>query len=204
MRKFVSSYLFSVALSMFIVSGVASAVEYKVDAKKSSLGWLGKKVVGDTHNGTIQIKSGMINFKDNKVTAGNFVIDMTTIKNLDLKSPKWNKKLVDHLNSDDFFSVGKHKEAKLVFKKAQLVKGKMYQVFGDLTIKGKTHPVKFTADVEMKDKMLTAKAKVTFDRTMYDVRYGSGKFFDNLGDKMIADEVELDVNLVAMKSASKS
>ena len=70
-----------------------------------------------------------------------------------------------------------------------------YQVTADLTIKGKTAPVSFDA-VATKE---SATAKVTFDRTKYDIKYGSGKFFQGLGDKMINDEVQLDVTLTAKK-----
>jgi hypothetical protein len=37
----------------------------------------------------------------------------------------------------------------------------------------------------------------TVDRTLYDIRYGSGKFFDNLGDNMIYDEFTLEVVVIA-------
>jgi hypothetical protein len=33
------------------------------------------------------------------------------------------------------------------------------------------------------------------DRTKYDIKYGSGSFFDNLGDKAISDDFELAVAL---------
>jgi hypothetical protein len=46
-------------------------------------------------------------------------------------------------------------------------------------------------------KGLTATAKITLDRTKFDIKYGSGKFFEGLGDKMIYDEFTIDVNLFA-------
>ena len=39
-------------------------------------------------------------------------------------------------------------------------------------------------------------ANIVVDRTKYNVRYGSGSFFDNLGDKTIYDEFKLKVNLL--------
>ena len=42
-----------------------------------------------------------------------------------------------------------------------------------------------------------ASASVTIDRSEFDVRYGSGSFFDGLGDKMIYDDFRLDVTVVA-------
>ena len=41
----------------------------------------------------------------------------------------------------------------------------------------------------------TATTELTVDRTEYDVKYGSGSLFDNLGDNVIYDDFELDVTL---------
>ena len=42
-------------------------------------------------------------------------------------------------------------------------------------------------------------SNLTFDRTKYDVRYRSGNFFQNLGDKLIYDDIELEVSLALIK-----
>ena len=52
----------------------------------------------------------------------------------------------------------------------------------------------------MDGKTLVVVAKVMIDRTKYNIKYGSKTFFDNIGDKAINDEFELDVNLVAKAS----
>ena len=41
-------------------------------------------------------------------------------------------------------------------------------------------------------------AKLVFDRSKYNVRYGSGSFFENLGDRLILDDIELEVKLKMM------
>ena len=41
----------------------------------------------------------------------------------------------------------------------------------------------------------TAIAKVKIDRSKYNVRYGSDSFFDNLGDRVIYNEFDLNVTL---------
>jgi len=41
----------------------------------------------------------------------------------------------------------------------------------------------------------TAKASLKIDRTLYDIRYGSNNFFENLGDKAINNEFDLEVTL---------
>ena len=173
---------------------------YTVDTKASALGWLAKKVTGQ-HDGSIQIKNGALDITNNQLVGGNFIIDMTTIKVLDIKDPDTNKKLLGHLNSKDFFAVDNYKEAKFVITsaKSKLSDKGNYSITGNLTIKGKTHPVTFPAKVDINGSNVTASAVITFDRSKYDVRYGSGSFFENLGDKTIYDEVDMNVKLVAKK-----
>lgn len=166
---------------------------HKLNTKNSKITWHGKKVSGK-HEGTVLIKSGELKYNGTDLTGGEFVIDMTTINTTDL-SGEWKQKLDGHLKSDDFFSTTKHKTAKLTIKDAQFGKGGHWDVTADLTIKGVTKPVMFKADISKKGSKLVAKADIKFNRLDYGVKYNSGKFFQNLGDKMIYDEVELKVNL---------
>ena len=108
--------------------------------------------------------------------------------------------MVGHLRSDDFFSVEKHKTATLNINKIQKASDKFYLVTGDLMIKGKKQPVSVKAEVVKEDKKSkTVKADLKFDRTKFGIKYGSGTFFTDLGDKMIADEVQVSVQLVVNK-----
>ena len=100
-------------------------------------------------------------------------------------------KLEGHVKADDFFGVDKHATSKLVFTNVSASGKNSYKVTGNLTIKGKTNPVTF--DVSVYGSKATAAMKV--DRSLYDVKYGSGSFFDNLGDKTIYDEFDLVVDL---------
>ncbi|MFP5519841.1 MAG: YceI family protein [Bdellovibrionia bacterium] len=188
-------------LAMFVMLAVSSAyaapVTYKVDAATSKVNWLGKKVTGQ-HDGTIAVKGGEVTMDGKKITGGTITIDMKTIKVLDIKDAEYNKKLTDHLNSDDFFSTAKHGEAKLVIKSAKEVKNQM-EITADLTIKNITKPVTFMVDVKADAAKATAKGKLVIERTQFDVKYGSGKFFQNLGDKMINDDFELTFDIVANK-----
>ena len=185
----------TVKLMLTIVAIAATSVlmaqQYTADLSKSQLKWNGKKVGGE-HWGYITIKSGNLNVVDDKIKTGSFIIDMGSIVCKDLEDPGYNKKLVDHLKSDDFFSVDTYPEAKLVIKESTKFTNGKAEVKGDLTIKGKTHPIEFTAS---KDGM-KYNALITVDRSKYDVRYGSKSFFDNLGDNFIHDEFTLDVTLV--------
>ncbi|QQS51887.1 MAG: YceI family protein [Bacteroidota bacterium] len=182
----------SILLAAFLIGTSAFAQDLKVDLSKSSLKWTGKKI-GGAHNGQISLKDGSMKIAENQITSGTFVIDMTTITCTDLTG-EWNEKLVGHLNSDDFFSTSNFKTATLVISSATKFSNGVAQVKGKLTIKGMTHPVSF--DVKQSGKTYTATVNV--DRTLYDIRYGSGKFFDNLGDNTIDDIFTLDVAITTL------
>ncbi len=185
--------LFGLALSIVMLP--AFAQDYTVDTKKSSLHWIGKKVTGQ-HDGNIKIKSGEFTVKGNKLAKGTFVIDMPSMTNIDLADNEgMMNQLMGHLKSDDFFGVEKYPEATLEIKKSSSFKDGKAEVTADLTIKDQTHPITFTVTQDG-DKFSTT---LVIDRTLYNVRYGSGKFFENLGDKTIYDEFTLEVSLVATK-----
>lgn len=182
-------------IASIALSSVAFAADkVEIDTATSKIVYVGKKVTG-SHTGEVKLASGHLNFDKKGLTGGEFVADMTTISNTDLTDKDYLKKFIDHMVSDDFFAVEKNKTATLVIKNVKKQKGDNYKVTGDLTIKGKTAPVSFDA-VATKEK---ATATLTFDRTKYDIKYGSGKFFQGLGDKMINDEVQLDVSLTLKK-----
>src|SRR5690554_1363799 len=175
------------------------ATEYVVDKSKSTVKWNGKKVTGE-HYGTVDIKSGSLQVENNVVQSGTIIMDMTTITDEDISSDAMNKKLVGHLKSDDFFSVDKFPDSKLDLKKIVHKSGFDYSFTGDLTIKGITHPIVFDATMDLKDGKLSAKGEVVVDRTLYDIKFRSGKFFSNLGDNLIYDTFTLNFDVVANAS----
>ncbi|TAJ15170.1 YceI family protein [Marinilabiliaceae bacterium JC017] len=176
--------------AMFIVPFVFSQSK-QVDIRKSHLVWTGKKVTGE-HTGNINFKSGKLIFNGEELTGGEFFVDMTTITCTDIKDKEHNGKLVGHLKSDDFFGVANFKESHLILISVKKTGKGQYLVKGSLKIKGKTNPVEFEV-VHAGGKYI---GKMVVDRTVYDVRYGSRKFFDNLGDKMIYDNFELEFDVV--------
>jgi polyisoprenoid-binding protein YceI len=191
----------ALALALTFSSANASSVGTKVvfDTGASVLKWTAKKVTA-THHGRIKLKSGELIMKGTDLQGGEFTIDMTSIVDQDLTDPVYNKKLVTHLSSEDFFNVAKYPTAVLKIKHAKSVHGftgPTYEVTADLTIKDKTNEVKFPAMIKTKDGKTTATANITIDRTRWAIKYGSGKFFPGLGDKLIYDDFKLDVTLVS-------
>nr|WP_121270791.1 YceI family protein [Pedobacter schmidteae] len=189
------AFILLAIISSAFIAPVLKPVTYKVDATQSTLTWVGKKLTG-SHNGTIGLQSGNLLFDGKKLTGGNFVINMTTIKDAD-KS----ERLEGHLKADDFFGTDKFATSTFVIKKVVSASADVANVTGDLTIKGVTNSITFPATVVWNaDGSITATAdKVIVDRTKYGIKYRSKGIFPDVGDKMIYDEFELAIKLVARK-----
>ena len=169
---------------------------YDIINTESELKWIGKELSTDTHTGTLALKKGKIDVNANGVINGEVEIDMTTITVTDMQG-KWGTKLEGHLKSPDFFDVEKYSNAFITFQSDENpIKNNQINLTGELTIKDITHPISFTAELLQKKPTLKAKASMSFDRSEYDVRFRSGKFFENIGDKLILDDIEVDVLLV--------
>ncbi len=169
---------------------------FKVDVAKSNLKWVGKKVTGQ-HYGSVKLSQGGLTFDNGNFVGGAFNINMTTIDVQDIPAAQGGDKLLGHLKSDDFFGTDKFTTATLIVKSVSAKGNNQYDVKADLTIKGVTNEVSFPATVTVAGGTATAVAKFAVDRTKYGIKYGSGSFFDNLGDKAISNEFEMEINLVA-------
>ncbi len=180
-----------IVVALFMSGVLIEAQSLKLDSKKSVVEWTGKKVTGK-HYGKISFTSGSLTQLGSSYSGGEFVVDMNSITCEDLTDPETNSQLVGHLKSDDFFGVKSFSTAKLAIKSGTLKGNDRFEFTGDLTIKGTTHPVKFVAVLIDKEQGVGFSGKLVVDRSKYDIRYGSGSFFQNLGDNMIYDEFELD------------
>lgn len=173
---------------------------YKIAPEESMVKWNGEKVTGE-HTGTVKVKEGSVKIENGEIAGGQIVMDMTTISNMDLKDdPESQAKLEGHLKSPDFFSVEDHPTATFEIKSAAEMEGNTV-VTGALVIKGISEPATLTLkDANFKDGKMKASGDMTFDRTNYDIRFRSKKFFEDLGDKMIYDDVNLSFKVTAEKS----
>ncbi len=170
----------------------------QIEAKKSQVKWLAKKVTGQ-HDGTVALKSGEVVLKGEDLVGGRFEIDMTSIRVSDLKDAGPNAKLKNHLKSEDFFDVEKYPTALFTITKSKKAAEGEYDVKGDLTIKGIKRPISFPMKLESDAKEYRALGGVELDRTLWNVRYGSGKFFKGLGDKLIYDKFQVSFDVTAKK-----
>ena len=192
------SLLLVVALSVFSFT-TAHIDSYMADTKKSSVKWTGSKIVGDTHYGNIFISKGAVMMDHGKLVGANFVIDMNSMTCTDIESKKYNAKLISHLKNDDFFDVEKFPNASFKLITAKKIAEGKFMVNGEIMIKEFKDVVSFEMDATERNGTISTSGKFTFDRTKFDVIYGSGTFFDNLGDKAINNDVTIQFNIVANK-----
>jgi polyisoprenoid-binding protein YceI len=173
--------------------------KFQIQQASSTVNWTGKKVLG-LHTGSINIADGFIEITNNVIVGGEIQIDMTSIVITDIEDKKTNRDFLAHLLNDDFFSVDKFKMAELVINGSSKIENNKSKIEGKLTIKDISHPVSFIASIEIFTDTLHSLGEVVIDRTLYNIRYGSGKFIDNLGDKLIYDDFVLQFKLIAQKS----
>ena len=173
-----------------ITSVVAPDADYKINLDESSLTWTGREVSTSSHYGTINFTSGQFEVSDGLISQGEFIVDMTSINVQDLSGGS-KERLEGHLRSDDFFSVESFPTAHLYISSSELISQGKWLVNSFLTIKDISHPVLF----EMSNTDEGWIANLVFDRSKYNVKFRSGTFFENLGDKLIYDDIELKINL---------
>jgi len=180
--------IFTSIIALFLI-GQIHAQKKVIKSAESAIQWTGKKITGQ-HSGTLNFESGFLTFEGDELIGGTFIVNMTSLSVTDLETGKGKEKLEGHLGSDDFFGIKNYPKATLVIKETTKI-DRGYNAKGDLTIKGKTNPIAFDLSINGN----TASTTLIIDRTTYDIKYGSGSFFDNLGDKAIDDQFELRVDL---------
>lgn len=171
-----------VAPETYVVDKKESVVKYKCAMQF---------VPQNSHTGFVNLDKGKLTFENGQLTGGTIEVDMTTIT--DEKHGSDND-LIEHLKSEDFFDVKKYPISAIMITKVE-----KSNVTGNLIIKGIVREVTFPVKMDVKGNVVTATAKLTFDRSKWDVRYGSGTFFTNLANETISDNIELDVTVVAKK-----
>jgi hypothetical protein len=161
-----------------------------VDVTASVLNWKGSKPTG-SHNGTVALKSGNLDVKNGLLNGGVFVVDLTTIKNLDMAGSNGAAKIEGHLKGDDFFDVEKYPTSTFTITKVKK-DGSKLAVTGNLQIKDVTKSITIPAMISTESGVTVFKSEVfNINRADFNVKYGSKSFFDNLKDKFIDDMMEM-------------
>jgi polyisoprenoid-binding protein YceI len=183
----------AIAAFSFMSQAIYSQENFTVNVENSNLNWKGYKPTG-THNGTIKLLSGNVAMENNKIIGGNFVADMSTIKDADGSA-----KLEGHLKSEDFFEIAVHPTSK--FEITEIAnKGEKIQVTGNMTIKGITKQLTFPATLlVIKDDITLTSDTFQINRADFNVKFKSKTFFNDLKEKFVNDEFDFQVTIVAKK-----
>jgi len=154
-------------------TSLAKATTYQLNS--GILNWTGSKALGSAHQGTINISQGTIGVTaGGKITTGNFMIDMNSITNTDMKAGQGKEKLEGHLKAGDFY------------------------VIGNLTLKGIKKTITIPATIAVGGGNVTAVSpSFTIDRTEWGIQYGSGSIVGLAKDKVINDDIALVLELSA-------
>jgi polyisoprenoid-binding protein YceI len=167
-----------------------------IDTKESVVNWKGAMEIGsNSHSGYVDISKGELRVENGELIGGTVEVNMNTIKD---EKRRDDSGLIQHLKDPDFFDVKNFPISTIILSKAASSTGGN-NVTGDLTIKGITHPVNFPAKIEVKDGIAKMDGKLVIDRTKWDIRYKSGKFYDNLANEAISDSIEFNIKIIARK-----
>lgn len=160
-----------------------------VDVINSVISWKGTKPTGSFHEGIVSLKEGTLTIDNGNLVGGEFVINMNSIKNTDIKDEGKSAYLVKHLSSADFFEVEKYPTAKFVITSSEK-KENVLHVTGNLTVKDVTKSITIPATISNIDGVVTFKSEAfNINRADFNVKYKSKSFFSlkELKDKAIDD-----------------
>jgi len=171
-----------------------------LDLQESSVTWIGRNLL-NRHWGTVPLKSGWVEFHNARPISGEVLLDMRRLTSADLAGSDLHDVLIHHLESDDFFDVERHPEARFAFDQVELCSDlpgcTNIKLEGALTLRGVTKPLVIEASAGFTPEGKAAlQSTFHIDRTDWGVLYGSGKFFRNLAGHLVNDHIELQLRIV--------
>ena len=187
-----------VFIGTVLVTLITASDTLYVNVENSNINWIGRKVTGE-HSGTLNLSKGWVIIQEDSIIGGKFIFDMTSIQNTDIESRDWKEKLEKHLMAEDFFFVDSFPNAILEIKyHHQIVDdkiGQTNQIIADLTIRGITHENNFPINISHTKSNFYVEGSIDIDRTLFNIKYNSGTFFEELGDRMIYDDFTVQFSL---------
>lgn len=192
---------FLISLGLLITGAYLAANDedikrYRIDPDKSTINWKGTKPSGH-HTGTVDLSEGYIILTDGKLTDGKFIIDFNSIVNEDVESPEWNKKLVDHLKSADFFHVEKYPSGSFEISAVDDLGNSRYWITGFLTMKNVSKKISFEASLIHREGTIQARSEeIILDRVQWNIEAMSKTIFSDIKENYVDDEMVVDVELV--------
>lgn len=181
---------------------------YKIDAPRTELKWMAFKPTGN-HNGIVPVNGGTIFVKDGTITGGIIDINMSGLEVQGMDG-EMKESLQSHLRGtapgkeEDFFNVGKYPSAMFEITSVSKLENDpvgTHMINGNLTIKDISKPISFKATIDLASgsAMKATTEPFVIDRTLWDIKYKSKKFFTDLKDDFINDEIKIEIILGAIK-----
>ena len=172
-----------------------------MDPEASNVLWTATKMTGD-HTGSVPVKSGTHKFSGADLESARINLDMIGIISSDIDDEGKKAKFFGHLKHADLFDLENHAEASFTARAVENIvhaaSGRPnYRVTGDHTIKGITLRTTFDRLFWMDGKTARGADNFTFDRAKHDIKYRSGTFFPEIGDKVISDTISLTFDVSA-------
>lgn len=179
--------------TLLLAGGPLFAGEYQLESHR--IAWSGS-MPAKTHSGLLTPQSLEVSITDDgQIDSLEVILDMSSINVTDLEG-KSRTKLTNHLLSEDFFFVDKYPTAS--FSLEQFEQG---QLHGTITIRGISKHIVVPVSVKgHPDRGWILSGTFTFNRQDFDVNYQNSGFFGVAKDKLIRDEVELDIELKVANS----
>jgi len=187
-----------------------SGESYNVDLATSNVTWKAFHKGGFAPRwGTLNIKTGEVSVENGALKAGDFVIDMTSLKVDPASVTEADKKPADleaHLKNEDFFNVAKNPTSDFkITSVADLagdlpkdaVAGANKTVSGNLTLLGKSVNVSFPAKVTVADGKAGIEARFTVNRADWGIKFGTDE--TDPAEWMISKDIEIGINVKASK-----
>lgn len=177
---------------------------YVIDVAASRLEWIGRNL-NNRHFGTINLSGGEIRVEQGRISAGQVVLAMDSIANLDIADEGYRRMLISHLSSEDFFDVARYPTAFYRIAGSEPLAGAFpgsanFLVKGNLELKGVERDQNFAAEIAPQENgQVKVAAAFDIDRTRWGVLYGSGRFFECLGMHLVSDTISIELFLVAAK-----
>lgn len=180
---------------------------FTIDAPRSMVKWTGSKPTG-THTGVIPISAGTIVMTDGLITGGTLELNVAGLAVTDLEG-EYKTKLETHLkgegsSEDDFFNTAKFPTGTFTVTSSRQLQNDpdgTHEITGDLKLKDVSKPITFkaTVDVATGTAFKATTKPFLLDRTDWNIKYGSKKFFADLKDDFIHDEVSIELEIGAIK-----
>lgn len=182
-----------------VAEGTETSTNYVVDTATSNVEWRGFKIYENEsaeqgHNGTIKLQSGNIQLENNKIVAGDFIMDTSSIESMDLnESPEDKAKLDGHLRSPDFLDVEKYPTATFKITSVNAIEGDYNtEISGNLKMREEEKNITFKANVGTEgDKLTIASEEFTINRQDFGIVFALSK------GAVLKDNVTLRVNIQA-------